>query len=72
MHCLKISVLDVSLLSQGLKTVEIISNISYTRWVMITNVAESEKECENTLMEKNLRVLFCIFFLFRLSRSNHL
>jgi hypothetical protein len=49
-----ISVLGVILLSQGLKTVEIISNISHNYWVMITNVTESREKCENAPLEKIL------------------
>jgi hypothetical protein len=45
-----ISVLGVILLSQELKTVEIISKISHTYWVIITNMTESRKKRENALL----------------------
>jgi hypothetical protein len=57
-----ISVLGVILLSQGLKTVEIISNISHTFCVIIKDVTESRKKPENALMEIFKKVLFCTFF----------
>jgi hypothetical protein len=46
-----INVAGVILLSQGLKMVEIITNISCNYWVMITNVTESREKDENALLK---------------------